>query len=201
MANHDFNQKIILNMKKLMAILMAGFLGLLMTTSLSAQCSSSKTVVGGAEINPNKDIVSNIAQSKQHTTLVAAVKAANLVSTLQSEGPFTVFAPVNDAFENLPEGTVETLLRPENIDMLTKILTYHVVAGKLDATSITNAIKKGNGSATLTTVSGDKLTAMMNGDRNVILKDESGNYANVTIYDAFQSNGVVHVLDSVILPN
>ncbi len=190
-------------MKKLMAILMAGFLGLFLAPNLSAQCSSSysKTIIGGAEINPDKDIVSNIVQSKQHTTLVAAVKAANLVATLQSDGPFTVFAPVNDAFENLPDGTVETLLRPENKDMLTKILTYHVVAGKFDATSITKAIKKGNGSATLTTVSGDKLTAMMNGDRNVILKDESGNYANVTVYDAFQSNGVVHVLDSVILPN
>lgn len=186
-----------------MVILCTAVFGLMISSSLSAQCSSSsnKTIIGGAEINPNKDIVSNIVQSKNHTTLVAAVKAANLVSTLQSDGPFTVFAPVNDAFENLPEGTVETLLKPENKDLLTKILTYHVVAGKLDADSIAKAIQKGNGSVTLTTVSGDKLTAMMNGDRNVILKDEGGNYANVTVYDAFQSNGVVHVLDSVILPN
>lgn len=191
-------------MKKLFVIFSTMLMCLFVINTSQAQCNSkrtSTTFIGGSEISPNKDIVSNMVNSKNHTTLVAAVKAANLVSTLQSDGPFTVFAPVNDAFENLPEGTVETLLKPENKSMLSKILTYHVVAGKFDAATIVNAIKKGNGSATLTTVSGDQLMAMMNGDRNVILKDESGNYANVTLYDAFQSNGVVHVLDSVVLPN
>lgn len=187
-------------MKKVFLLVAAcAFFGLNIIQAQS--CSSSKTTVGGAQINPSKDIVTNIVNSNDHTTLVAAVKAAGLVSTLQSEGPFTVFAPVNDAFENLPEGTVTTLLKPENKGTLTKILTYHVVAGKYDAASIVAAIKKGNGKAVLTTVSGDKLTAMMNGERNVVLKDESGNYANVSVYDAFQSNGVVHVIDAVVLPN
>jgi len=151
-------------------------------------------------MNPGENIVSNIVQSNQHNTLVAAVKAAGLVDALQSEGPLTVFAPVNDAFENLPEGTVETLLKPENKDALSKVLTYHVVAGEYDAKKIARAIEHGHGKATLTTLSGGKLTAMMNGDKNVILKDENGNYANVSVYDAFQSNGVVHVIDSVVLP-
>ena len=191
-------------MKKLMLVITAMTMLLTYVNTAQAQtCSSSKakTVIGGTEINPNQDIVSNIIQSNNHTTLVAAVKAAGLVNTLQGNGPFTVFAPVNDAFENLPEGTVNTLLQPENKATLTKILTYHVVAGKFDAASIVKAIQSGNGKAVLTTVSGDKLTAMMNGERNVILKDEKGNYANVSVYDAFQSNGVVHVIDSVILPN
>lgn len=194
-------------MKKLIAILSFAVLGLFFINNVQAQCTSkttsytgSKTLVGNMETNPDKDIVSNLVNSKDHTTLVAAVKAAGLVSTLQSDGPFTVFAPTNDAFENLPEGTVNTLLKPDNKKILTKILTYHVVAGKLDAATIVNAIKKGKGKAVLTTVSGDQLTAMMNGGRNVILKDESGNIANVSTYDVFQSNGVVHVIDSVILP-
>ncbi len=191
-------------MKKLIAILSFAALGLFFMNDAQAQCSSSSKnstiIIGNSEVNPKKDIVSNLVNSKNLTTLVAAVQAAGLVSTLQSDGPFTVFAPVNDAFENLPEGTVTTLLKPENKKTLTKILTYHVVAGKFDAASIVNAIKKGNGKAVLTTVSGDKLTAVMNGDRNVILKDESGNFANVSTYDAFQSNGVVHMIDSVLLP-
>lgn len=189
-------------MKKIFVLLTTMTLSVLLLNVLQAQsCSSAKTMVGGAEINPQKDIVSNIVNSKQHTTLVAAVKAAGLVSTLQSDGPFTVFAPVNDAFENLPDGTVATLLKPENKGTLTKVLTYHVVAGKYDAASIVAAIKAGNGKAVLTTVSGNKLTAMMNGARNVVLMDEGGNYANVSTYDVPQSNGIVHVIDSVVLPN
>jgi len=199
-------------MKKLIAIFSTMFFGLLVINGLQAQCSSSsatnaswktsssQTVVGNAAVNPNKDIVSNLINSKKHTTLVAAVKAADLVGTLQGDGPFTVFAPVNDAFENLPEGTVSTLLKPENKATLSKILTYHVVAGKYDAASIVSAIRKGNGKVVLTTVSGNKLTAMMNGDRNVILKDENGSNANIAVYDVPQSNGIVHVIDAVVLP-
>lgn len=194
-------------MKKLFVIFSLLALNLSIENALWAQCSSSynksqhNTSIGDTQTDPDKDIVTTLVNSKQHTTLVAAVKAAKLVSTLQGEGPFTVFAPVNDAFENLPAGTVETLLKPENSQTLTKILTYHVVAGKFDAATIVSAIKKGNGKAVLTTVSGDQLTAMMNGDRNVILKDESGNTANVTTYDLQQSNGIVHVIDTVVLPN
>ncbi|HKK79665.1 MAG TPA: fasciclin domain-containing protein [Phaeodactylibacter sp.] len=173
-------------------------LGLVFAFTLSAQ---NKTVmVGGEAMYPSKDIVDNAVNSEDHTTLVAAVKAAGLVETLKSEGPFTVFAPVNDAFENLPAGTVKTLLKPENKDKLTAVLTYHVVAGNYDAKSITAAIKKGGGSATLTTVNGATLTATMNGPMNVVVKDESGNVANVTTYDVNQSNGVIHVIDQVLLP-
>ncbi|MEM9921101.1 MAG: fasciclin domain-containing protein [Bacteroidota bacterium] len=192
-------------MKKLFAAFFLALTTLLFATQVQAQCSSShksRTVrVGGTEMNSQRDIVSNFAQSNDHTTLVAAVKAADLAGTLQSDGPFTVFAPVNAAFDKLPDGTVSTLLRPENKGQLSKILTYHVVAGKLDASKIAQAIEHGGGKAELTTVSGDRLTAMMNGTKNVVLKDENGNYANVSIYDVYQSNGVVHVIDSVILPN
>lgn len=149
---------------------------------------------------PMKDIVDNAVNSKDHTTLVAAVKAAGLVETLKGSGPFTVFAPVNDAFENLPEGTVETLLKPQNKDQLTTVLTYHVVAGKLDAKAIMKAIKKGGGQAELTTVSGGKLTAMMNGPMNVTLKDDKGGIAHISTYNVYQSNGVIHVIDKVLLP-
>ena len=188
------------NMQKILAAVFVLFT-ITHTTLIGQSCSSKSVKVGGATMEAQKDIVSNVVQSEQHTTLVAALKAADLVSTLQGQGPFTVFAPVNDAFENLPEGTVESLLQPQNKSTLQKVLTYHVVAGKYDAGSIVKAIEKGNGKAVLTTVSGDQLTAMMNGDRNVILKDEKGNYANVSIYDVKQSNGVVHVIDSVVLPN
>lgn len=168
----------------------------------AGQTSSAQelVMVGGKKMYANKDIVSNAAQSPEHTTLVAAVKAAGLVKTLQGNGPFTVFAPVNDAFENLPKGTVESLLKPENKDKLTKILTYHVVAGSFDSKSIRKAIQKAGGKVELTTVSGDKLTAMMNGASNVILKDENGGYANISTYDVKQSNGIIHVIDHVILP-
>lgn len=165
-----------------------------------AQSSSMTTMVGGEAMYPQKDIIDNAVKSADHTTLVAAVKAAGLVETLKSAGPFTVFAPVNDAFENLPAGTVETLLKPENKDMLTKILTYHVVAGMMDYDAIAKAIKSGNGTATLTTVSGGKLVAMMNGKHNIQLKDEAGNVINITTYDVYQSNGVIHVTDKVALP-
>lgn len=157
--------------------------------------------VGGEAMYPQKNIVENAVNSKDHTTLVAAVKAAGLVETLQGKGPFTVFAPTNDAFENLPEGTVETLLKPENKAQLTKVLTYHVVSGKYDFDAIAKAIKAGNGKAELKTVSGGTLTAMLNGKHNISVQDEAGNVANVTTYDVNQSNGVIHVIDRVVLPN
>lgn len=157
-------------------------------------------MVGGAAMYANKDIVDNAVNSKDHTTLVAAVKAAGLVETLKSAGPFTVFAPTNEAFDKLPAGTVETVLKPENKAMLTKILTYHVVAGKMDSKAIAKAIKMGNGKAELTTVSGGKLWASMDGDK-LILTDEKGGTATVTIANVMQKNGVIHVIDSVLMPN
>lgn len=167
--------------------------------TLSTSAFAQNTIVGGQEMYTTKNIVENAVNSKDHTTLVAAVKAAGLVETLSSKGPFTVFAPTNDAFENLPEGTVTTLLKPENKATLTKILTYHVVAGKLSANDLKKQIKAGKGTATLTTVSGNKLMAMMNGN-NIMLKDENGHTANITVSDVNQSNGVIHVLDSVVTP-
>jgi uncharacterized surface protein with fasciclin (FAS1) repeats len=161
---------------------------------------NTTVMVGMEAMYPQKDIIDNAVNSKAHTTLVAAVKAAGLVETLKGKGPFTVFAPTNDAFENLPAGTVETLLKPENKATLTKVLTYHVVAGKMDYNTIAAAIKAGKGTATLKTVSGGTLTAMMNGSHNIVLKDENGNVANISTYDVFQSNGVIHVLDAVVLP-
>lgn len=146
-----------------------------------------------------KNIVEVASSSKDFTTLVAAVKAAGLVNTLQSKGPFTVFAPTNDAFNKLPDGTVSSLLLPENKDKLVKILTYHVVSGNLDAAAVVAAIKKGNGKAVLTTVSGGTLTATMENDK-VKLTSDSGNYAYVIQTDLKASNGVIHVIDSVLLP-
>ncbi|MBF9236032.1 fasciclin domain-containing protein [Hymenobacter sp. BT683] len=169
------------------------------TTTVSAQ--ATKTVmVGGAPMYPTKNIVENAVNSKDHTTLVAAVKAAGLVETLQSAGPFTVFAPTNDAFAKLPAGTVETLVKAENKETLTKILTYHVVAGRMTASDLMKAIKAGKGTATLKTVSGGTLTAMAKG-KTISLKDEKGGVSTVTIADVLQSNGVIHVIDSVVLPN
>jgi uncharacterized surface protein with fasciclin (FAS1) repeats len=147
-----------------------------------------------------KNIVQNAVNSKDHTTLVAAVKAAGLVDTLQGAGPFTVFAPVNAAFEKLPAGTVDTLLKPENKDQLVKVLTYHVIAGKVSSSDLVKMIKDGGGKAELTTVEGGKITASIS-DGKVILADEKGGSATVTIADVFQSNGVIHVVDSVLLPN
>jgi uncharacterized surface protein with fasciclin (FAS1) repeats len=157
-------------------------------------------MVGGAAMYKNKDIIDNAVNSKDHTTLVAAVKAAGLVETLKGKGPFTVFAPTNSAFDALPAGTVETVLKPENKEMLTKVLTYHVVAGKMDSKAIMKAIKKGKGKATLTTVSGDTLTASMNGSE-LVLTDEKGGMSRVTIANVKQSNGVIHVVDTVLMPN
>lgn len=162
--------------------------------------AQENTMVGGETMYPKKNIVENAVNSKDHTTLVAAVKAAGLVETLQSKGPFTVFAPVNDAFENLPEGTVETLLKPENKAMLTSVLTYHVVAGKLDFNAIAELIKKGKGMAEMKTVNGGVLVAKMNGMHNITITDANGNTANIAVYDVYQSNGVIHVIDKVLLP-
>lgn len=167
------------------------------TTVVSAQ---DNPMVGGAAMYKTNNIVENAVNSKDHTTLVAAVKAAGLVDTLASAGPFTVFAPVNSAFEKLPAGTVETLLKPENKGTLTKILTYHVIAGNFSAKDVIGAIKKGNGTAEFTTVAGGKLKAMLVG-KSVVLMDEKGGKSTVTIADVKQSNGVIHVVDSVLLPN
>ncbi len=156
-------------------------------------------MVGGAAMYPTRSIVENAVNSKVHTTLVAAVKAAGLVDTLQSAGPFTVFAPTNAAFAKLPAGTVATLLKPENHDTLAKILTYHVVAGRVTAQDLTAMIKAGRGSAKLSTVSGGTLTARMMGNR-IMLIDEKGGMAHVTQANVMQSNGVIHVTDAVSLP-
>lgn len=174
---------------------------LLFGTTAMAQTKMEKDtkMVGGAEMYPSKDIVSNAVNSKDHTTLVAAVKAAELVETLQGDGPFTVFAPTNAAFDKLPEGTVATLLKPENKGKLQSVLTYHVLAGKFSGKDIMKAIKKGGGKATFKTVNGAMITAMMDG-KSLVLKDESGNKSMVTIADVNQSNGVIHVVDSVVLP-
>ncbi len=155
--------------------------------------------VGGAPMYPTKNIIENAVNSKDHTTLVAAVKAAGLVETLSGNGPFTVFAPTNAAFAKLPAGTVDNLLKPENKATLTAVLTYHVVAGRMSSADVIKAIKAGKGKAELKTVQGGILTAMMSG-KDVVLKDEKGNRAKITIKDVNQSNGVIHVIDGVVLP-
>jgi uncharacterized surface protein with fasciclin (FAS1) repeats len=166
----------------------------------SKMTNTEKAVsVGGAPMYASKNIIENAINSKDHTTLVAAVKAAGLVETLQGAGPFTVFAPTNAAFDMLPKGTVEMLLKPENKSQLTKILTYHVVAGNWDSKAITEKIKAGNGTAELTTVSGSKLWATMKGNK-IMLKDEKAGWAMVTIKNVYQSNGVIHVIDHVVMP-
>lgn len=156
-------------------------------------------MVGGAPMYASKNIVQNAMNSKDHTTLVAAVKAAGLVDTLEGKGPFTVFAPTNEAFEKLPSGTVDTLLKPENKKQLTGILTYHVVAGKLTSEKLAEKIKAGGGTADLKTVNGEKLSAKMDGD-SLILTDEKGGMSKVAIADVLQSNGVIHVIDTVLMP-
>ncbi len=168
--------------------------------SMSALAQKEKTVeVGGAPMYPSKNIIENAVNSKDHTTLVAAVKAAGLVETLQGAGPFTVFAPTNAAFEKLPAGTVETLLKPENKATLSAVLTYHVVAGKYNAKDIVAAIQKNKGTASFTTVQGATLKASLEG-KNVVLTDAKGGKSVVTIADVNQSNGVIHVVDTVVLP-
>jgi uncharacterized surface protein with fasciclin (FAS1) repeats len=157
-------------------------------------------MVGGMAMMKSKDIVSNAMNSADNTTLVAAVKAAGLVDTLQGPGPFTVFAPTNEAFAALPAGTVDTLLKPENKATLVKILTYHVVPGRLDFAALTHMIRKGDGKAELKTVEGDTLTAEMNGPHNIVLVDDKGNVAQISTYDVYQSNGVIQVIDKVLMP-
>jgi uncharacterized surface protein with fasciclin (FAS1) repeats len=166
----------------------------------SAVAAMNNPMVGGQEMYPTKNIIQNAVNSADHTTLVAAVKAAGLVETLEGAGPFTVFAPTNEAFAKLPAGTVDTLLKPENKPTLTKVLTYHVVAGRLSASDLKKQIKAGNGTAELTTVEGGKLWASEEGNR-IMLKDEKGGSTWVTIPNVFQSNGVIHVVDTVLMPN
>ena len=168
------------------------------TTTASAQMQKT-VMVGGAAMYPSKNIVENAVNSKDHTTLIAAVKAAGLVETLQSAGPFTVFAPTNKAFDKLPKGTVETLLKPENKKMLQTVLTYHVIAGKLSAKDLIAKIKAGGGKATLATVSGANLTFSLKG-KKVQIMDTSGGKSYVTIADVNQSNGVIHVVNAVLVP-
>lgn len=184
-------------MKNKIAVLLLTMVALAATAAFAG---STNPVVGGQEMYPTKDIIDNAVNSADHTTLVAAVKAAGLVDTLKAAGPFTVFAPTNEAFAKLPAGTVENLLKPENKDALSKILTYHVVAGRLSALDLKQQIKAGNGQAELKTVSGGTLTVMMQG-KKIVLKDEKGDMSTITIPNVFQSNGVIHVVDTVVLPN
>lgn len=187
-------------MKKFFAIIVAAAALTIGSTAAFAQMMKQNPMVGGAAMYPSKTIVANAVNSADHTTLVAAVKAAGLVDTLNSKGPFTVFAPTNAAFDQLPAGTVDTLLKPENKAMLTKVLTYHVVSGKYDSKALAKLIKKGNGQARLTTVSGGTLIATMDGS-NIVVRDEKGGTATVTVGDVYQSNGVIHVVNAVLLPN
>lgn len=187
-------------MKNTIYVLFLMFGMLFVADTASAQMMNGNPMVGGAAMYKNKDIVDNAVNSKDHTTLVAAVKAAGLVDTLKSKGPFTVFAPTNSAFAMLPAGTVDTLLLPENKTMLQNVLKYHVVAGKMDSKAIMKAIKKGNGKAMLTTVEGGMLTAMMEGN-SLVLMDEKGGRSRVTTADVRQSNGVIHVIDNVLMSN
>jgi uncharacterized surface protein with fasciclin (FAS1) repeats len=183
-------------MKKNIALALFG----IVLSATAALAGAQNPMVGGQEMYPTKNIIQNAVNSADHTTLVAAVKAAGLVDTLEGSGPFTVFAPTNEAFAKLPPGTVDTLLKPENKEMLVKILTYHVVPGRLSLMDLKKQIKAGNGQAELKTVSGGTLTAMMQG-KNVVLKDEKGQVATITIPNVFQSNGVIQVIDAVLLPN
>lgn len=187
--------------KTIPAVLGAALLSGVASLAMAATMTDTMTVtVGGQPMYPSKDIVDNAVNSADHTTLVAAVKAAGLVDTLRSKGPFTVFAPTNEAFNELPAGTVPTLLKPENKAMLTKVLTYHVVPGRLDFAALHKLIVAGNGHATLKTVAGETLTVMMNGPHNIEVADAKGDVAHITTYDVTQSNGVIQVIDKVLLP-
>jgi len=177
----------------------ATLMALLLSGTATLALAQENPMVGGAEMLATNDIVTNASASADHTTLVAAVAAAGLVETLQGEGPFTVFAPTNDAFAALPEGTVDTLLLPENKELLTQILTCHVVGAEVFSTAVVQMITDGGGSAVIDTLGGCKLTAAMDGD-TLTLTDENGAVANVTIADVDQSNGVIHVIDAVITP-
>jgi uncharacterized surface protein with fasciclin (FAS1) repeats len=193
-------------MSKRNTYLAAAIVGALFATSAmvpaSAQMKGEKTVtVGGAPMFPSKNIVQNAVNSKDHTTLVAAVKAAGLVDTLQSAGPFTVFAPVNAAFAKLPAGTVDTLLKPENKGTLTTVLTYHVVPGRLTAANLMKAVKDGGGQARFKTVAGGEITVTSPSAGRLTITDAKGGASSVTISDVLQSNGVIHVVNSVLLPS
>lgn len=168
--------------------------------AIAPKTHAQTKMVGGAAMYPTKNIVENAVNSKDHTTLVAAVKAAGLVKTLESTGPFTVFAPTNEAFNKLPAGTVDNLVKPENKEMLTKILTYHVVPGRLESKELWAKVKAGNGKAELTTVQGGKLNVMAKG-KKLYLVDEKGGQSWITIADVNQSNGVIHVVNAVLMPN
>jgi uncharacterized surface protein with fasciclin (FAS1) repeats len=178
-----------------LALAIAGF-----TLSPTRGLAERTVTVGGAPMYPSKNIVENAVNSKDHTTLIAAVKAAGLVDTLEGPGPFTVFAPTNEAFKKLPAGTVENLVKPENKPTLTKILTYHVVPGRLSARDLAEMVDKAGGKAVLKTVEGDDLTVMRTGNHHLKLTDDKGDVATITIADVFQSNGVIHVVNSVMLP-
>lgn len=182
-----------MSMKTFAAALIAGSL-------LTSGAVFADVIVGGQPMLPGKTIVENAVNSADHTTLVAAVKAAGLVDTLNGKGPFTVFAPVNAAFAALPAGTVDMLLKPEHKADLTGVLTYHVVPGRLTFSDLKKMIKEGDGKATLKTVAGGRLWFMMNGPANIIIKDETGNMADITVYDVLQSNGVIHSIDRVLMP-
>jgi len=182
-------------MKKLIISALA-----LVAIAIAPNTYAQTKMVGGAAMYPTKNIVENAVNSKDHTTLVTAVKAAGLVETLESAGPFTVFAPTNEAFDKLPSGTVGTLLKPENKATLTKILTYHVVAGRWSAEDLMAKVKEGMGKAELKTVEGGTLTVMKQG-KKLYLVDEKGGKSWITIADVFQSNGVIHVVNTVLMPN
>ncbi len=168
--------------------------------ALSTQAAFANPMVGGHEMYASHNIIFNALNSDDNTTLVAAVKAAGLVQTLEGPGPFTVFAPTDEAFAALPAGTVPNLLRPENKAQLTKVLTYHVVPGRYTFAKLAQAINYGGGAAMLTTVEGDKLTVKMNGPRNIVLIDDKGRVAHISTYDVYQSNGIIQVIDRVLLP-
>ncbi|UOE46870.1 fasciclin domain-containing protein [Mucilaginibacter sp. SMC90] len=168
--------------------------------AIAPKANAQTKMVGGAAMYPTKDIIDNAVNSKDHTTLVAAVKAAGLVETLKGDGPFTVFAPTNEAFDKLPKETVPTLLKPENKPMLTKILTYHVVAGRLSSADLWAKVKEGKGKTELKTVAGGTLTVMAQG-KKLYLVDEKGGKSWITIADVFQKNGVIHVVNTVLMPN
>ncbi|MEZ5316274.1 MAG: fasciclin domain-containing protein [Vicinamibacterales bacterium] len=174
--------------------------GLLAAAVTLAGAQERTVMVGGESMLPSKNIIANAMQSKAHTTLVAAVKAAGLVDTLEGPGPFTVFAPTNQAFDALPDGTVQSLLRPANKGALTKVLTYHVVAGRLDSAALWQMVREGGGTATLTTVEGGTLKVMANGPRNLVIEDAQGHVSEISTYDVYQSNGVIHVVTRVLMP-
>lgn len=200
----DINLRLLTKLKKMKkSILISGaLLGLLISigpAAVQAQQKEQTVKVGGAPMYPSKNIIQNALESKDHTTLVAAVKAAGLVETLSGKGPFTVFAPTNEAFEMLPKGTVENLLKPENKAMLTKILTYHVIAGNYSKDEMLKLLKKGNGKAQLATVEGEKLTFWSKGSK-LYVRDSKGTDGMITIADVHQSNGVIHVINKVLMP-